>query len=168
MKRKPTYIDREGALRESLADAVIAINRTAAVVKGGRRFSFSALTVVGNENGVVGIGFGKAKDVPLAMEKSKKDGAKHLVRVERRGTTIPHMILGQYGASRVKLVPAAPGTGIIAGGTVRAVLEKAGIRDELTKAYGARNAVNLVKATIDGLARLRTQAQVEKLRGVKL
>lgn len=123
---------------------------------------------MGNENGVVGVGFGKAKDVPSAMEKAKKDGLKNMVRIAVKDSTIPHEVMGVYGAARVKLIPAAPGTGIIAGGTVRAVLEKAGIRDVLTKAYGSRNAVNLVKATIDGLVRLRTQAQVERLRGVKL
>ncbi len=146
----------------------VAINRTAAVIKGGRRFSFSALVVVGNEDGVVGLGFGKAKDVPSAMEKAKADGAKHLIRVPRHGRTIPHAVLGIFGASRVKLIPAAPGTGIIAGATVRAVVEKAGIQDVLTKSYGSRNPINLVKATIDGLAQLRTKTTVEKLRGVKL
>ena len=168
MKRKPEYIDREEAITFDLVDAVVAINRTAAVVKGGRRFSFSSLTVVGNENGVVGVGFGKAKDVPSAMEKAKKDGYKNLIRVARTQRTIPHAVMGVFGAARVKLIPAAPGTGIIAGGTVRAVLEKAGIHDILTKAYGSRNPMNLVKATIDGLSRLRTKGQVEKLRGVKL
>ena len=168
MKKKPEYIDREEAITFDLVDTVVGINRTAAVVKGGRRFSFGALTVVGNENGVVGLGTGKAKDVPSAMEKAKKDGYKHLLRVARYRTTIPHGVLGVYGAARVKLIPAVPGTGIIAGGTVRAVLEKAGIRDILTKSYGTRNPMNLVKATIDGLCRLRTRSQVEKLRGVKL
>ncbi len=168
MKRKLTYIDRDEAITYDLVDTVVAINRTAAVVKGGRRFSFSALTVVGNENGVVGVGFGKAKDVPSAMEKAKKDGYKHLVRISRKGQTIPHAVMGVFGASRVKLIPAAPGTGIIAGGAVRSVVEKAGIKDILTKAYGSRNPINLVKATLDGLARLRTREEVQKLRGVNL
>ena len=152
----------------TLTETVVKINRCAAVVKGGRRFSFSALLTVGDQAGVVGLGFGKAKMVPNAVEKGVKDGRKNLVRVPMVGTTIPHEVIGRFCASKVILIPAAPGTGVIAGHAVRAVLESAGVRDILTKCYGSTNPVNLVKATFDGLAQLRTKKQVEKLRGVKL
>jgi small subunit ribosomal protein S5 len=149
----------------TLAETVVKINRCAAVVKGGRRFSFSALVTVGDQAGVVGFGFGKAKEVPNAVEKAVKDGRKRLVRIPMVGTTIPHEVAGHFSASKVVLVPAAPGTGVIAGSAVRAVLEAAGIRDILTKAFGSTNPVNLVKATFDGLAQLRTRRTVQKLRG---
>jgi small subunit ribosomal protein S5 len=152
----------------TLSETVVKINRCAAVVKGGRRFSFSALVTVGDQAGVVGVGFGKAKMVPNAVEKGVKDGRKTLVRIPMIGTTIPHEVTGKFCSSKVVLVPAAPGTGVIAGHAVRAVLESAGIRDVLTKCYGSTNPVNLVKATFDGLAQLRTKKQVEKLRGVKI
>lgn len=152
----------------SLDEVVVKVNRSAAVVKGGRRFSFSALTVVGNRDGVVGFGFSKAKEVPSAVEKSNRDARKHLLRVPRVRGTIPHEIVGRFGASSVKLIPAAPGTGIIAGNCVRAVLELAGVRDCLTKAYGSTNAVNLVKASIDAISKLRTRERQEEIRGVKL
>ncbi|MHC4940412.1 MAG: 30S ribosomal protein S5 [Planctomycetota bacterium] len=152
----------------TLSETVVKINRCAAVVKGGRRFSFSALVTVGDQAGVVGCGFGKAKMVPSAVEKAVKDGRKHLVRIPMVGTTIPHEVTGEFCSSKVVLIPAAPGTGVIAGHAVRAVLEAAGIRDILTKSYGSTNPVNLVKATFDGLAQLRTRKQAEKLRGVKL
>jgi len=152
----------------TLSETVVKINRCAAVVKGGRRFSFSALVTVGDQAGVVGCGFGKAKMVPNAVEKAVKDGRKHLVRIPMVGTTIPHEVTGEFCSSKVVLIPAAPGTGVIAGQAVRAVLEAAGIRDILTKAFGSTNPVNLVKATFDGLAQLRTRKQAEKLRGVKL
>ncbi len=152
----------------TLTETVVKINRCAAVVKGGRRFSFSALVTVGDQAGVVGFGFGKAKQVPNAVEKSVKDARKRLVRIPMVGTSVPHEVMGKYSASRVMLIPAAPGTGVIAGSAVRAVLEAAGIRDILTKAYGSSNPVNLVKATFDGLAQLRTRRQTEKLRGVKI
>ncbi len=152
----------------TLTETVVKINRCAAVVKGGRRFSFSALVTVGDQAGVVGFGFGKAKQVPNAVEKSVKDARKRLVRIPMVGTSVPHEVMGKFSASRVVLIPAAPGTGVIAGSAVRAVLEAAGIRDILTKAYGSSNPVNLVKATFDGLAQLRTRRQTEKLRGVKI
>jgi small subunit ribosomal protein S5 len=152
----------------TLSETVVQINRCAAVVKGGRRFSFSALLTVGDQGGVVGYGFGKAKEVPSAVEKGVKDGRKRLVRVPMVGTTIPHEVIGRFGSTKVVLIPAAPGTGVIAGRSVRAVLESAGIRDVLTKCYGSNNPVNVVKATFDGLAQLRTRKTVERVRGVKI
>ena len=152
----------------TLSETVVKINRCAAVVKGGRRFSFSALVTVGDQASVVGFGFGKAKQVPSAVEKGVKDARKRLVRIPMVGTTIPHEVAGRYCSSKVALIPAAPGTGVIAGAAVRAVLEAAGIRDILTKAYGSNNPVNLVKATFDGLAQLRTKRQTERLRGVSV
>jgi small subunit ribosomal protein S5 len=162
------YLDHTEASSLQLEEVVVKVNRSAAVVKGGRRFSFSALTVVGNRDGIVGFGFSKAKEVPSAVEKSNRDARKHLLRVPRIRTTIPHEVTGQFGASAVKLIPAAPGTGIIAGNCVRAVLELAGVRDCLTKVYGSATAVNLVKASVDAISRLRTREQQEEIRGVKL
>lgn len=171
MKPEIVYLDPRETQDLDLADResqiVVKINRCAAVVKGGRRFSFSALVVVGNRNGIVGIGYGKARDVPSAVEKAVKDGKKHLMKVRRVGKTLPHAVEGRFGASKVRLIPAAPGTGIIAGVSARAVLELAGIRDVLTKAYGSTNPINLVKATFHGLAQLRTREEVEEFRGVK-
>jgi len=165
----PAYIDRGEAERlGELKEERIKVNRSAKVVKGGRRFSFSALTVVGNQDGIVGFGFGKAQEIPAAMQKAFKDGRKHLIRVPRVGTSIPHTVEGTFCSSMVRLVPAAPGTGIIAGGTVRAVLELAGVKDILTKSYGSTNPTNLVKATIVALGSLRTKEQIEELRGVKI
>ncbi|KAA3608352.1 MAG: 30S ribosomal protein S5 [Planctomycetota bacterium] len=161
-------MDRAEAERlGELKEARISVNRSAKVVKGGRRFSFSSLTVVGNQDGVVGYGFGKAKEIPMAMQKAFKDGRKHLIRVPRIGTTLPHEVEGHFCASKVRLIPASPGTGIIAGGTVRAVLEMAGVKDVLTKAYGSTNPINLVKATIDGLAQLKTEEELADLRGLE-
>jgi small subunit ribosomal protein S5 len=153
---------------EDFEDSVVKINRCATVVKGGRRFSFSALVVVGNRDGVVGIGFGKANDVPSAVEKGRKDGFKNLRRIPIVNDTIPHEALGVFGAARVILLPASPGTGVIAGATVRAVIELAGIHNVLTKSFGSPNPVNLVKATMEALLMLRTTQEVERLRGVKL
>ena len=167
-KRKYPTIPIDEALSADTKDDVVAINRSAAVVKGGRRFSFSALTVVGNKNGLVGIGYGKGREVPNAVEKSVKDARKQIMQVVRHGSTIPHATEGTYGASRVRLVPAAPGTGIIAGKAVRKVLESAGISDILTKNYGSTNALNVVKATMAALAKLRSRDTVAALRGVNL
>ncbi len=149
-------------------EAVVKVNRCAKVVKGGRRFSFSALVVVGDRHGSVGIGFGKAKEVPSAVEKAVKDAHKSLVRVKLRKGTIEHAVTGHFGAARVRLLPAAPGTGIIAGATVRAVLELAGVRDILSKSLGSSNPVNLLRATLAGLQLVRPIKDVEALRGVKL
>ena len=159
------FVDAEGLVLE---DTVVKINRCATVVKGGRNFSFSALVIVGNHNGVVGWGFGKAREVPPSVEKGVKDARKRLTRIPLVGTTIPHQVVGVFGASRVLLKPASPGTGVIAGAAVRSVCEKAGIHDILTKSYGSNNPVNLVKATFDGLATLRSKKQAEDLRGVTL
>lgn len=154
--------------RGELIDKVVKIRRCAAVVKGGRRFSFTALVVVGDGNGKVGWGYGKANEVPPSVEKAVKDGTRNMVEVSLDGTTIPHEIKGRYGAAKVVLVPAGPGTGVIAGAAVRAVCEACGIQDILTKSFGTSNPINLVKATIDALQSLRTQSDVERLRGVSL
>lgn len=154
--------------RGELIDKVVKIRRCAAVVKGGRRFSFTALVVVGDGRGKVGWGYGKANEVPPSVEKAIKDGSRSMIEVSMLGTTIPHQVQGHFGAARVVLVPAAPGTGVIAGAAVRAVCEAAGIRDILTKSYGSTNPHNLVKAAIHALTQLRSQGEVERLRGVSL
>lgn len=151
-----------------LIDSVVKIRRCAAVVKGGRRFSFTALVVVGDGKGKVAWGYGKANEVPPAVNKAMQDGTRKLQSVCLENSTIPHVVEGRFGASRVKLVPAGPGTGVIAGAAVRAVCEAAGISDILTKSYGSPNPTNLVKATIDALNQLRSKSQIENLRGVKL
>jgi small subunit ribosomal protein S5 len=151
-----------------LIDKVVKIRRCAAVVKGGRRFSFAALVVVGDRQGKVGWGYGKANEVPPAVEKAVKDGTRNMLPISLEGTTIPHTVKGRYGAARVILVPAGPGTGVIAGTAVRAVCEACGIHDILTKSFGTTNPLNLVKATIGALRQLRGQSEVERLRGVSL
>ena len=149
-------------------ESVVTIRRCAAVVKGGRRFSFNALVVVGNGKGQVAWGYGKANEVPPAVEKGVKDAQKRMNRINLRGGTIPHPIIGRFGAARVVLLPARPGTGVIAGGAVRAVVQAAGITDILTKSLGSTNKLNLVKATIEGLKLLRTREEIARLRGVEL
>lgn len=147
---------------------MVAIRRCAAVVKGGRRFSFNALVVVGDGKGRVAWGYGKANEVPPAVEKGVKDAHKQMNAVTLRRGTIPHRVIGRFGAARVVMLPASQGTGVIAGGAVRAVCQAAGITDILTKSYGSSNKLNLVKAAIDGLKQLRTKDEVARLRGVSL
>jgi small subunit ribosomal protein S5 len=151
-----------------LIDKVIKIRRCAAVVKGGRRFSFTAMVVVGDGHSKVGWGYGKANEVPPSVEKAVKDGTRNMVPIHLESTTIPHPVKGRFGAAQVVLVPASPGTGVIAGAAVRAVCEACGIRDILTKCYGSTNPINLVKATMDALGQLRSKGEVERLRGVSL
>jgi small subunit ribosomal protein S5 len=149
-------------------ESVIQIKRCAAVVKGGRRFSFNALVVIGDKRGSVAFGYGKAKEVPPAVEKAVKSAQRRMLKVPVRGTTIPHQVVGRFGASKVLLIPAAPGTGIIAGRGVRDVVVAAGIHDILTKNLGSTNPINVVKATLDGLSRLRTRESVGEMRGVNV
>ncbi len=151
-----------------LESTTVAINRTSTTVKGGRRLSFAALVVVGNRDGSVGIGYGKGRGVPVGIEKAQKDARKNMVPIKRLGGTVPHEVIGKYCASSVKLIPAAPGTGVIAGGTVRAVLEMAGIRDCLTKAYGSTNKINLCRAVVAALQKLQTREEIAALRGVTI
>jgi small subunit ribosomal protein S5 len=148
-----------------LKERVVEINRVAKVVKGGRRFSFTALVVIGDEVDRVGVGYGKAREVPLAISKAVDDAKKNLFSIPKKGTTITHEILGEYGAARVLLRPASEGTGVIAGGGVRAVLELGGVRDILAKSLGTTNPINMLKATVNGLRRLRRPEEVAQIRG---
>jgi small subunit ribosomal protein S5 len=160
--------DRAGSEEGGIESSVVRIYRCAKVVKGGRTFSFGALVVAGDRRGNVGIGYGKANEVPNAVEKATKDARKNMFQVNLKGTTIPHMVKGHAGASTVVLIPARPGTGVTAGKSVRPVVELAGITDVLTKAYGSTSPKNLVKATIDALRQLQSKEQVAQMRGVEL
>jgi len=153
---------------QPLEETVVKVFRCAKVVKGGRRFSFAAMVVVGDRAGTVGVGYGKANEVPMAVDKGIKDAKKNLRKIPLTGRTIPHRVDGRYGATRVTLVPASPGTGVIAGSSARAVLEYAGVQDVLTKVYGGTSAKNVVKATLNGLLKLRSKEMVESLRGVQV
>jgi len=154
--------------KDGWVESVVSIRRCSATVKGGRRFTFNALVVIGDRQGTVGWGYGKANEVPPSVEKGVKDAKKQLRKILLRGGTIPHRVEGRYGASRVVMLPANPGTGVIAGGAVRAVVQAAGVTDILTKCYGSTNKMNLVKAAIDGLTKLRTKEDIARLRGVEL
>ncbi|MCF6147225.1 MAG: 30S ribosomal protein S5 [Candidatus Kuenenia sp.] len=152
----------------NLEETVVKINRCTTVTKGGKSMSFSSLVVVGDKAGSVGIGFGKAREVPNAVNKAVKEAKKQLYKINLKGDTIPHEIWGRYKAAKVFLKPASPGTGIKAGAPVRSVLEFVGVRNILTKCYGKRNPLNVVKATLNGLRALKTKEEVEELRGVKI
>ena len=160
----PEILDESG----SIESTTLAVDRTSSTVKGGRRFSFGALVVVGDRRGKVGFGYGKSNEVPAAVEKAQKYARKEMVPVPMIGTTIPHQVEGRFSSSKVRLIPASPGTGVVAGGTVRAVLEMAGVTDCLTKCYGSTNKRNIVKAVFAGLDMLKQSGQISALRGTNL
>lgn len=160
----PEMLDESG----SIESTTLGVYRTAATVKGGRRFSFGALVVVGDRRGRVGYGYGKSNEVPAAIEKAQKYAKRAMKAIPMAGRTLPHEVEGGFSSSKVRLIPASPGTGVVAGGTVRAVLEMAGVTDCLTKCYGSTNARNMVKAVFDGLGRLRLREGIESLRGVQI
>ena len=166
MESEPVRLS--GQEEQPLEDTVVKIFRCAKVVKGGRRFSFAALVVVGDRKGTVGMGYGRANEVPMAVEKGVKDAKKNLQKIVLVGKTIPHQVTGKYEATKIMLVPASPGTGVIAGSSARAVLEYAGVQDILTKVYGSTSAKNVVKATMNGLLKLRSKETIEFLRGVTI
>ncbi len=152
----------------SLESQTVNIYRTSATVKGGRRFSFGALVVVGDKRGKVGYGYAKSKEVPLAIEKAQKVARRNMISLPRIGTTVPHEVEGRFSASKVRLIPASPGTGVVAGATVRAVLEMAGVTDCLTKCYGSTNKLNVIKAIFEGVGQLRMREDIAELRGVEI
>lgn len=160
--------DTKERVEGELTENIVKIKRCAAVVKGGRRFSFAAMVVVGDRNGRAGWGYGKANEVPPSVEKARKEAMRSMVEVPLEGATIPHVVEGRFGATHVVFLPASPGTGVIAGSAVRAVCEAAGIHDILTKSFGSNNAVSLVKASFKALKQLRPKSEVERLRGVTL
>lgn len=167
-QRRDNRDKKEEQTRGEYLDRVVKIKRCAAVVKGGRRFSFAAMVVVGDGNGRVGWGYGKANEVPPSVEKAQKQATRSMIDVPLENGTIPHQVIGRFGAGKVVMVPAGPGTGVIAGAAVRAVCEAVGITDILTKSFGSNNPVVAVKATMKALEQLRTQQEVERLRGVSL
>ena len=164
----PEPVKRVDQEEKPFEDTVVKIYRCSKVVKGGRRFSFAALVVVGDRSGSVGLGYGKAKEVPMAVEKGVKDAKKSQRRIALRKNTLPHQVVGRYRATKIVMVPASPGTGVIAGSSARAVLEYAGVHEVLTKIYGRTTAKNVVKATMDGLQKLRSKEMIEELRGVTI
>jgi len=166
--RGPRRGDREGKVEGDIEENVVKVYRCATVVKGGRRFSFAALAAVGDRKGQIGIGYGKANEVPNAVEKAVKSARRNMVKIKLDGTTIPHRVMSKYSASKVLLIPAGEGTGVIAGSSVRAVMELAGVKDVLTKCYGSTSPKNLVKAAFNGLCSLRSKEDVGKLREVSI